>query len=274
MANVSTLDVEGQLLRIARDSGRDDTPPLLLINGLGANLELLEPFIQALKDVETIRVDLPGTGGSPAPRIPYRPHGLATLLNSALDKLGYEEVDLLGVSLGGVIAQQFAWQHAERIRRLVLVSTGTGTIMVPGAPSALLSMLTPRRFVDPDYLARIAPDLYGGHMRTHPNLAAGFHRSLKPSTMLGYYWQLLGLVGWTSIHWLSQVRQPTLILSGADDPIVPPVNAHIIARLLPNAQLHIFDDGHLGLITSVDELAPMVRDFLAANTAPRPGNRD
>jgi poly(3-hydroxyalkanoate) depolymerase len=221
-----------------------------------------------------IRIDLPGTGGSPAPRIPYRPHGLATLLNSALDKLGYKEVDLLGVALGGVIAQQFAWQHADRIRRLVLVSTGTGAIMVPGEPSALLSMLTPRRFVDPDYLARIAPALYGGRARTQLNLAAGFHRSLKPGGTLGCYWQLLGLVGWTSIHWLSQVRQPTLILSGADDPIVPPVNARIMARLLPNAQLHIFDDGHLGLITSVYELAPMVRDFLAANTAPQPGMPD
>jgi poly(3-hydroxyoctanoate) depolymerase len=270
MADVSIIDIDGQLLRVARDPGRDDAPPLLLINGLGANLELLEPLVQALRDVETIRVDLPGTGGSPALRIPYRPHGLATLLNNALDKLGYEEVDLLGVSLGGAIAQQFAWQHADRVRRLVLVSTGTGAIMVPGAPSALFSMLTPRRFVDPDYLARIAPDLYGGRMRSHPNLAAGFHRSLKPGGMLGYYWQLLGLVGWTSIHWLSQIRQPTLILSGADDPIVPPVNARIMARLLPNAQLYIFDDGHLGLITSVDKLAPMVRDFLAANTAARP----
>jgi pimeloyl-ACP methyl ester carboxylesterase len=64
---------------------------------------------------------------------------------------------------------------------------------------------------------------------------------------------------------LSQIRQPTLVLSGADDPIVPPVNARIMSRLIPNARLHIFDDGHLGLLTSADELAPIVADFLAAD---------
>jgi poly(3-hydroxyalkanoate) depolymerase len=265
MTEISVLDVDGQLLRVARCPGRRDMPPLLMINGLGASLELLEPFTQALNGVETIRIDLPGTGGSPAPSIPYRPSGLAALLRKVLDRFGEQVVDALGISLGGAIVQQLAWQHANRIRRVVLVSTSTGAIMVPGTPLALLSMLTPRRFVDSNYMIRIAPHLYGGRVRTTPSLAAGFHRSLKPDGLRGYYWQLLGLAGWTSIHWLSQVRQPTLILSGADDPIVPPVNARIMAQLMPNAQLHIFDDGHLGLITSVDELAPLVRGFLATN---------
>jgi poly(3-hydroxyalkanoate) depolymerase len=261
--DIFSLEVDGQFLRVARRSGRSDTPPLLLINGLGASLEILEPFAGALGDIETMRIDLPGTGGSPAPTIPYRPSGLATLLDRALDMLDCHTVDVLGISLGGVIAQQFAWQHAERIRRVVLVSTGTGAIMVPGTPSALFAMLTPRRFTDPDYMASIAPGLYGGRLRSNPELAAGFHDALKPGGMLGYYWQLFGLLGWTSSHWLSCVRQPTLVLSGADDPIVPPVNARIMARLIPNARLHIFDDGHLGLLTSADELVPIVRDFLA-----------
>jgi len=262
MKETSVLEIGGQLLRIARSSGCGETPALLLINGLGASLELLEPFAEALGDIGTIRIDLPGTGGSPAPIIPYRPSGLATLLCNALDRLGYEEVDLLGVSLGGAIAQQLAWQHAARIRRVVLVSTATGAIMVPGASLALLSMLTPRRFADPDYLGRVAPHLYGGRIRTDPDLASALHRSSTPGSTLGYYWQLLGIMGWTSIHWLSQVKQPTLILSGMDDPIVPPVNARIMARLIPNARVHIFDDGHLGLMTSVGELAPIVHDFL------------
>jgi poly(3-hydroxyalkanoate) depolymerase len=256
------LDVDGQRLRVARRPGRGDGPPLLLINGLGANLELLEPFSRALGDTETIRIDLPGAGGSPAPAVPYRPGGLARLLRGALDQLGYGVVDVLGISLGGAIAQQFAVQHAKSTRCIVLVSTGTGAIMVPGRPSALLSMLTPRRFTDPDYMAAIAPRLYGGRLRTNPEIAAALQRQLKPVSELGYYWQLLGLVGWTSIHWLSRIRQPTLILSGADDPIVPPANARIMSWLIPNSRLHIFDDGHLGLLTSVDELAPIVREFL------------
>jgi pimeloyl-ACP methyl ester carboxylesterase len=123
-------------------------------------------------------------------------------------------------------------------------------------------MLTPRRFADPDYMASIAPSLNGGRLRTSPELAAEFHHALKPGGMCSYYWQLLGIMGWTSIHRLSQIRQPTLLLSGADDPIVPSVNAQIMSWPIPNARLHIFDDGHLGLLISVDELAPIVHDFL------------
>ena len=64
-----------------------------------------------------------------------------------------------------------------------------------------------------------------------PNVSSVASRP-KPGSAFGYYWQLLGLVGWTSIHWLSRLRQPTLILSGADDPIVPPINARIMSRLI------------------------------------------
>src|SRR5690349_3561137 len=132
------VEVDGQRLRIAIRPGDGERWPLLLLNGLGANLELLQPFVDALDGgIETIRVDLPGTGGSPAPAIPYRPPGLARLLARLLETLAYPEVDVLGLSLGGIVAQQFARRHPERCRRLVLVSTGTGAVMVPGRPSAL-----------------------------------------------------------------------------------------------------------------------------------------
>jgi poly(3-hydroxyoctanoate) depolymerase len=71
-------------------------------------------------------------------------------------------------------------------------------------------------------------------------------------------------VGWTSIAWLHKLRQPTLILHGDDDPLVPLANAKIMQRLIPHAQLYIFHDGHLGLGTSAQELAQVVDRFLAA----------
>jgi pimeloyl-ACP methyl ester carboxylesterase len=80
----------------------------------------------------------------------------------------------------------------------------------------------------------------------------------------GYLLQLLAGVGWTSLPALPLIRQPTLVLAGRDDPIIPLVNARIMARLLPNATLHVYDDGHLGLVTSSDELGPIVSDFLRA----------
>jgi poly(3-hydroxyalkanoate) depolymerase len=260
---IRTIDVDGQRLRVAIQTGSGNGWPLLLINGIGANLELFQPFVDALGDgIETIRVDLPGTGESPAPHLPLRFPGLARLVARMLDRLGYDAVDVLGVSWGGALAQQFAHQHRDRCRRLILVSTGAGAIMVPGRLSALLALATPRRYQDPAYLASIAGRLYGGRLRSDPALAERVTREVRAGDTHGYYRQLVAGVGWTSIHWLHGLRQPTLILTGRDDPIVPCINGRIMSWLIPDSRLHIFDDGHLGLVTSADKLAPIVRRFL------------
>jgi poly(3-hydroxyoctanoate) depolymerase len=261
-----TIQVEGQGLRVAIQGG--GARPLLLLNGIGAKLELLQPFVDALDGVETIRVDLPGAGSSPAPPLPVRFPGFARLVAGLLDRLGHEDVDVLGVSWGGALAQQVAYQHPDRCRRLILVSTGTGAIMVPGRVSALLALASPRRYQDPAYMASIAGRLYGGRLRSDPALAARFARDVRGGDTSGYYRQLLAGLGWTSIHWLRCLRQPTLILTGSDDPIVPSINGRIMTWLIPNSRLHIFDDGHLGLVTSAAELAPIVRAFLMEKEKP------
>jgi poly(3-hydroxyalkanoate) depolymerase len=264
-ARISMIDVDGQRLRVAIQRGDGDGWPLLLLNGIGANLELFQPFVDSLgAGIETIRVDLPGAGESPATPFPVRFPGLARLIADMLDQLDYSTVDVLGVSWGGGLAQQFAHQHRDRCRRLILVSTGTGAIMVPGRLSALLALASPRRYQDPSYMASIAGRLYGGRLRSDLALAARLAGEVRGGDTRGYYRQLLASVGWTSIHWLHTLRQPTLILTGRDDPIVPCLNGGILAWLIPNSRLHVFDDGHLGLVTSADELAPIVRGFLAA----------
>jgi len=78
----------------------------------------------------------------------------------------------------------------------------------------------------------------------------------------GYLYQLLGSAGWTSLPWLPLIRQPTLILAGDDDPIIPLVNARIMARLMPRARLEVYHDGHLGLLTRPTELAATIAEFL------------
>jgi poly(3-hydroxyoctanoate) depolymerase len=263
-ARISMIDVDGQRLRVAIQPDHDNGPPLLLLNGIGANLELFQPFVDALDRIKTIRVDLPGAGGSPAPPLPVRFPGLARLVARLLDQLGYGVVDVLGVSWGGALAQQFAHQYRDRCRRLILVSTGTGAIMIPGRLSALLALASPRRYQDPSYMASIAGGLYGGRLRSDPALASRLAGEVRGGDTPGYYRQLLAGFGWTSIHWLHGLRQPTLILTGRDDPIVPCLNGRILAWLIPNSRLHVFDDGHLGLVTSAEELAPIVRAFLTA----------
>src|SRR3989440_9444278 len=113
-----TITVRGQRLRVAirKGDGKADgtRTPLLLLNGIGVNLEVLQPFVDALDPaIEVIRFDVPGTGGSPAPYIPYRFSMLALLVTKMLDQLGYRQVDALGVSWGGALAQQFALLVAD-----------------------------------------------------------------------------------------------------------------------------------------------------------------
>jgi poly(3-hydroxyalkanoate) depolymerase len=261
---VRTVVVNGQHLRIAVRPGDGTRTPLLLAGGIGASLELLQPFVDALDpSIEVIRFDIPGVGGSPVPRAPYRLPGLARLVARLLDQLGYTTVDLLGISWGGGLAQQFALCQRRRCRRLVLAATATGTLMVPGHPKVLARMATPRRYLDPDYAERIAADLYGGTMRADPARArALLHAWTRVGPPLGYLYQLAAGAGWSSLPLLPLIRQPTLLLAGDDDPIIPLVNAHIMARLLPHAELHIYHGGHLGLLTEAAELAPVVDRFL------------
>jgi poly(3-hydroxyalkanoate) depolymerase len=257
------INIDGQRLRIGIQAGRAGGTPLLLCNGIGASIEIIAPFIRSLQGIESIAFDVPGVGGSPAPLFPYRFWNLAGMMARLLDRLGYQQVDVFGYSWGGALAQQFAFSYPMRCRKLILAATSTGALSVPGRLSVLSKMLTPRRYLDPSYLAQIAPELYGGEYRD-PELARAYalsRQSMQPSTR-GYSYQLMAGLGWTSLPWLPLFRQPTLILAGSDDPLVPLVNARLMASLIPRAQLHVVDSGHLFLLSRAPEVVPVIRRFL------------
>ena len=260
------VTVLGHGVRVSVRPGTGPGPPLVICNGLGASLDLLEPFVDAVYTrVEVVTFDVPGTGGSPTPWLPYNFPMLGWFLVRLLNQLGYDRFDILGISWGGGLAQQIAFQHPRRCRRVVLVSTATGSLMVPANPLVLLKMVTPRRYRDPDYARSIAAQLYGGRLRAEPDLARTLlHEHSRVGSRWGYLLQLLAGAGWTSLPLLPFVRQPTLILAGTDDPIIPLVNTRILARLIPDATLHVYGDEHLGLIIQAHELAPVVADFLLA----------
>ena len=259
--------VHGHRIRYAVRPGDTARPPLLLLNGIGANIELAVPFIDALDAVTVITYDVPGVGGSPTPPSPYRPSNIARLTAELLEHLGYDAADVLGVSWGGAIAQQFAFQHRALCRRLVLAATSPGALMVPAQPSVLLKMITPRRYVDRGHAQKIAGDLYGGVFRHDPSAVIAELKHVRFSSRGGYYLQLAAAFGWTSLPWLWSLRQPTLIMAGADDPLIPLANAHLMQWLIPDAQLEILDCGHLFLVTRAEESARIVETVLTAPAA-------
>jgi len=265
-SEIRQVEVDGQVLRVARRRGDGGSGlPLLIFNGIGGNLEMLEPFVEALQDIEIVAFDAPGAGDSPAPTFPYRYRRIARLADHLMSELGYDgEIDALGVSWGGGLAQQYAHLYPGRCRRLILAGTSFGTIMIPARLSVMTKLLNPRRFYDPSYLGQVAPEVLGGLMRRQPELLADH---VRPPNGRGYVYQLLAIWGWSSLPWLHRLQQHTLIMAGSDDPMIPLPNAKIFKFLIPQSQLVIFDDGHLFLITSASKVAPIVRRFLACATA-------
>jgi poly(3-hydroxyalkanoate) depolymerase len=259
-----TVTVRGRRLAYLHDRGAPGRLPLVLCNGIGASMELFHPLVAQLDPGRpVVRFDVPGIGGSARPRLPYVYHQMAMAMRALLERLGYSRADVLGISWGGGLAQQFAFQYPAFCRRAVLVATATGAWMVPARPKVLARMLTPRRHRDPDYALSIAGDLYGGSARHSPEATVdALHSSMRATPIRGYLYQLAAIGSWTSLPWLSLIRQPTLILAGDDDPLIPPVNGAIMARLLPRGELHRYAGGHLALLTEPDRLAPVIDDFL------------
>jgi poly(3-hydroxyalkanoate) depolymerase len=266
-SKITHVDVGGLRIRAAvRGHGR----PLLLISGLGGNIEMWAPFERALagSSLQTITFDAPGTGESAGWTIPRRMCAIASIAAGVLDALGYDRVDVLGVSFGGAVAQQLARQAPRRVRRLILAATAPGVPGlggVPGRPRAMLALATPRRYYDRDYLRSVAPTIYGGRIRNDPELFAeqSHARLLKPPSVRGYVAQLFAIAGWTNLPWLPFMRQPTLVLAGDDDPILPVANGRILAGLIPHAKLVVIPGGgHLFLLEQADDAARYVLDFL------------
>lgn len=267
--DIRLVDVEDVRLRT---SVRGEGPPLLLITGLGASLDLAAPFEQhlAAQGRQVISFDAPGVGGSTAYRRPRRLPGVARTVAGLLDALGHEQVDVLGVSLGGAVAQQLARQAPDRVRGLVLAATSPGLGGLPGSPAVLASLATPRRYHDPDHYLRIAGRIYGGAARRdpagllHPAMAA-----FTPPSAWGYLGQLYAISGWSSMPWLHALPHPTLVMAGDDDPIVPVINSRLMAWRIPRSSLHIVrGGGHLFILEQPREIAATVVSFLDAAGQP------
>jgi poly(3-hydroxyoctanoate) depolymerase len=258
---LSQVKVYGRSIRVAVWPGNASKTPLLLLNGIGASFELLVPFADALGDIEVIAFDAPGAGESEVTLLPYRLWMLSMLASGVLNKLDYSQIDVLGVSWGGALAQQFALQNPRRCRRLILAATSQGVLMVPPRPSVLAKFVTTRRFNDANYRRAIAGKIYGGKARTSSLPVEEFRKT----SSRGYIYQQLALMGWTSLPWLPLLPQKTLILAGDDDPVIPLANARIMASLIRNCELHVIKDGHLFLISSAEQSAKIVMAFLESD---------
>lgn len=262
-AEFSMEVVGGRTLRVAR--WRWDKPskhlPILFFNGIGANIEAVAPLAEALSDRPFIMYDMPGVGGSPEPLVPYNAFVVGWLSKELLKRFGCKQADVMGVSWGGGMAQHFALQHGDYVRRLVLMATSAGMLMVPGNPAALTKMANPRRYIDAEFMAKHFQTLYGGMVGEK----SGHMNRLTPPTPRGYLYQLLAMAGWTSAPALPFLKKETLIMMGDDDQIVPLANGHILKTLIPNSRMEVFEGGgHLFMLSHKQQTIAALREFLDA----------
>lgn len=242
-------------------------PPLLLLMGIGGNLGMWRPLVPHLGQRKLVMLDFPGAGESSMSFLPPTMGWNALFVRILLCRLGLGPLDVLGYSWGGVLAQQLAIQHPRAVRRLVLAATTAGVAAAPPSVRVARHLLTTRRYYSRSYFEAVAPTLYGGRYRTDRAMveSQAHERLRRPPSRVGYLAQVAAFASYCSLPGLPLVAARTLVLAGGDDPMVPLINARLIARFLPNATLEVLPDaGHLLLMDSPEVAGPMIERFLAA----------
>ena len=257
-------DVSGRRLHYIR---RGDGEPLLLIMGLSGNhLHWGEPFLEALEnDFDVIAHDNRGIGRSGPHGGPFTIADMADDAVGLLDALGIESAHVMGISMGGMIAQEVALRHPERVRTLVLGCTyagGEGSALTDEAVIMRLTQLFMSGDIEGALRAGWEVNVSRAYREAHPEAA---ERMLQIAAELpGTMEILLAQVQAASSHntsaRLGDIKAPTLILHGTEDEMLGVANAHHIAGLMPDARLEIFDGaGHLFFWEDPERAAELVR---------------
>jgi pimeloyl-ACP methyl ester carboxylesterase len=250
-----------------RESG--DGYPLLLINGLGASLEMWGPSQERLAAIaRTITFDAPGMGRSRTSPVALIHPVTAKIICRLLDVLGVERCDVLGFSLGGTIAQQLARSAPDRVRRLALVGASCGWGGVPSEGRAVIA--TPLRYYA-RFVFDYANDVVDGVARDRDKQTVGPQAPPRyPPTIAGCAQQCLAGATWSSLHWISTLQAPTLVIAGERDRLVPPANALLLARHLPVARCHVLaGEDHLMLLDPRSSAHSLLVDFFSSPTVNR-----
>jgi len=261
------IEVDGHRLRWSVWPGQD--PPLLLVGGLGANIEMWAPLRHALAPRATIAFDAPGAGESSLPLRPLAIDQLSGLVATALNQLAVSEIDVLGYSFGGSVAQALARSRPHLVRRLVLVGATSGWGGLWLNPLAVAALLTPARYFSPQHTRWANRTTFGD-----PPSASFSHldraRAARPPHPVGYWWQIVAIATWSSHDWLDQIQHETLVLVGALDRAAPLANSAALARRIGRARLHVVADaGHLLLLADeTRDVSSRITDFLDRGHAP------
>lgn len=240
-------------------------PAVALIGGLGSDAHFWYRQTPVLaRQFQVLTFDNRGAGQTEAPDEPYAMRMMADDLAGLLDALSLPAVDVVGASMGGMIAQEFALAYPERVGKLVLCCTTFGGPHSIPIPAAALPPRTgdPRRDLRATFEVQLAPEYLQAHARELEDYIAW--RVEHPQALHGHHHQAAALVAHDTEARLRAIRAPVLILHGGRDNVIPPGNADLMAARIPGARVHLFPDaGHLFLWECADDANRVIADFLA-----------
>ena len=255
--------------------------PLLLIMGLGWSSHAWHRTRPVLGEkYRTIALDNRGVGRSEAPPGPYSIAQMAADAAAVLNAARVNTAHIFGVSMGGMIAQEFALQYPNKVRSLILGCTAAGGPQAVRAEQEVLQVLMTRG-QDPDQFAKaIRPFIYDqGTSPERIEEDTAVRRKWSPSAD-AYFAQLQAIMAWEAYSRIGQISAPTLVVHGENDRLIPPENARQISARIPGAKLamlakasHIFATdqphaAHAAVLEFLDSQATRKQE----RASPVPGN--
>jgi pimeloyl-ACP methyl ester carboxylesterase len=273
-AHLHQVEIDGTLVNYV-DIGKGELEPIVFVHGLGGQWQnWLENIPRAAQQRRVVALDLPGFGCSPMPRDEITIPGYGRCVDALCEKLSLGRVDIVGNSMGGYIAAEVAIQFRQRIDQLILVSAAGITsadvarrpILTAGRIATVLvshGAARHRAIAARPKSRHMAMALVARHpSRLKPDLAyEGFFRGVgKP----GFDDALRATLAYDFRDRLPEIRQPTLIVWGERDSIIPVKDAHEFERLIPDSRkLVMRDTGHIPMAERPAAFNDVMMRFLA-----------
>jgi 3-oxoadipate enol-lactonase len=267
---MSTATIAGHDLFYERSGAGE---PLLLIMGMsGTRTSWGEPFLDALRtDFDVLVYDHRGVGGSSPTSEPFSIADLAQDASALLDAVGWDSAHVVGISMGGMIAQELAIARPEQVRTLTLGCTyagGEGSALAPDTTLAHLGAAWQSGDRDQAIRAGWEVNVSEAFAGDDEAFAAFRARAMElPVALAVIMLQMQAIGAHDTSARLAQISAPTLVVHGTEDVMLPVVNAPLIAQAIPDSRLTILEGiGHLFFVEQPQESAQLIREHALAGT--------
>lgn len=246
-----------------------DGPPLIMIQGLSANINWWDPrLIEGLsEDFRVIAFDNRGAGRSGSSDEEYTIKLLAEDVSSLMDTLEISQAHILGISMGGMIAQETVLNYPDKVNKLILCSTSCGGSKAVQASEEVLETLNMDRssMTQEEVIEETIPPLFTeDFIENYPDFIDIARQQLvkNPISQEDFNRQIKAILEFDSYDRLDEIESQTLILHGKEDILIPPENGEILDDAIPNSKLVYFENSAHGLMEEMNEVISTIKEFL------------